>query len=79
MSWDESLHYAHQLMGVHPWTGYMIDMVALQQTLKEACHNMQVARENQTADRPSEHPSCGADHEGSASYTPEVTQRARHG
>ena len=45
MSWEESLHYAHQLMGVHPWTGYMIDMVALQQTLKEACHNMQVARE----------------------------------
>ena len=36
MSWDESLHYAHQLMGVHPWTGYMIDVVALQQTLKEA-------------------------------------------
>ena len=32
-------------MGVHPWTGYMIDVVALQQTLKEACHNMQVARE----------------------------------
>ena len=36
MSWDESLHYTHQLTGVHPWTGYMIDVVALQQTLKEA-------------------------------------------
>ena len=36
MSWDESLHYTHQLMGVHPWTGYMIDVVALQWTLKEA-------------------------------------------
>ena len=23
MSWDESLHYAHQLTGIHPWTGYM--------------------------------------------------------
>ena len=21
MSWDESLHYAHQLTGIHPWTG----------------------------------------------------------
>ena len=21
MSWDESLHYAHQLLGIHPWTG----------------------------------------------------------
>ena len=36
MSWDESLHYAHQLTGVHPWTGYMIEVVAHQQTLKEA-------------------------------------------
>ena len=45
MSWDESLHYAHQLMGIHPWTGYMIEVVALQRTLKEARHEMQVARE----------------------------------
>ena len=45
MSWDESLHYAHQLTGVHPWTGYMIEVVAHQQTLKEARHEMQVARE----------------------------------
>ena len=45
MSWDESLNYAHQLMGVHPWTGYMIDVVAHQWTLKEARHEMQVARE----------------------------------
>ena len=45
MSWDESLQYAHQLMGVHPWTGYMIEVVAYQQTLKEAQHEMQVARE----------------------------------
>ena len=45
MSWDKSLHYAHQLMGVHPWTSYMIDMVALQKTLKEARHDMQAARE----------------------------------
>ena len=45
MSWDESLHYAHQLTGVHPWTGYMIDVVAHQRTLKEAQHEMQVARE----------------------------------
>ena len=36
MSWDESLHYTHQLTGVHPWTGYMIDVVAYQRTLKEA-------------------------------------------
>ena len=36
MSWDESLHY---------WTGYMIDVVAYQRTLKEARHEMQVARE----------------------------------
>ena len=40
MSWDELLHYAHQLMGVHPWTGYTIDVVALQCTLKEACHHI---------------------------------------
>ena len=45
MSWDESLHCAHQLMGVNPWTGYMIEVVAHQQTLKEARHKMQVARE----------------------------------
>ena len=45
MSWDESLQYAHQLTGIHPWTGYMIDVVAYQQTLKEARHEMQVARE----------------------------------
>ena len=45
MSWDESLHYAHQLSGVHPWTGYMIEVAALQQTLKEARHEMQVAKE----------------------------------
>ena len=45
MSWDESLHYAHQLMGVHPWTGYMIEVVTHQRTLKEARHEMQVARE----------------------------------
>ena len=32
-------------MGIQPWTGYMIDMVALQWTLKEAHHDMQVARE----------------------------------
>ena len=44
MSWDESLQYAHQLTGIHPWTGYMID-VAYQRTLKEARHEMQVARE----------------------------------
>ena len=45
MSWDESLHYAHQLTSVHPWTGYMIEVVAHQWTLKEARHKMQVARE----------------------------------
>ena len=45
MSWDESLHYAHQLTGIHPWTGYMIDVTAHQRTLKEAQHEMQVARE----------------------------------
>ena len=45
MSWDESLRYAHQLSGIHPWTSYMIEVVALQRTLKEARHKMQVARE----------------------------------
>ena len=45
MSWDESLQYAHQLTGIHPWTGYMIEVVAYQRTLKEARHEMQVARE----------------------------------
>ena len=45
MSWDESLQYAHQLKGIHPWTGYMIEVVAYQRTLKEARHEMQVARE----------------------------------
>ena len=32
-------------MGIHPWTGYMIEVTAHQQTLKEARHEMQVARE----------------------------------
>ena len=45
MSWDESLHYPHQLTGIHPWTSYMIEVVAHQQTLKEARHEMQVVRE----------------------------------
>ena len=45
MSWDESLQCAHQLTGVHPWTGYMIEVVAYQWTLKEAQHEMQVVRE----------------------------------
>ena len=45
MSWDESLHYAYQLTGVHPWTSYMIEVVAHQRTLKEARHEMQVVRE----------------------------------
>ena len=36
MSWDESLRYAHQLTGIHPWTGYMIEVTAHQRTLKEA-------------------------------------------
>ena len=45
MSWDESLQYTHQLTGIHPWTSYMIDVVAYQRTLKEARHEMQVARE----------------------------------
>ena len=45
MFWNKSLHYAHQLMGVHPWTGYMIEVVALKRTLKEAHHEMQVAWE----------------------------------
>ena len=44
MSWDESLRYAHQLSGIHPWTGYMIEVVALQRTLKDTRHGMQVAR-----------------------------------
>ena len=30
MSWDESFRYAHQLSGTYPWTGYMIEVVALQ-------------------------------------------------
>ena len=45
MSWDESLCYAHQLTGIHPWTGYMIEVTAHQRTLKEVRHEMQVARE----------------------------------
>ena len=45
MSWDESHRYAHQLTGLHPWTSYMIDVSAHQRTLKEARHEMQVARE----------------------------------
>ena len=45
MSWDESLCYAHQLMGTHPLTGYMIEVTAHQRTLKEAQHEMQVVRE----------------------------------
>ena len=45
MSYNESLWYAHQLMGVHQWTGYTVDAVALQCTLKEAQHVMQAAQE----------------------------------
>ena len=45
MSWDESLCYAHQLTGIHSWTGYMIEVAAHQRTRKEIRHEMQVARE----------------------------------
>ena len=45
MSWHKSLWYTHQLMGIHPWTSYMIDVVALQHALKEAHHDLQVAKE----------------------------------
>ena len=45
MSWNESLCYTDQLTGVHPWTGYTVDVVALQWTLKEAHQYIQVARE----------------------------------
>ena len=45
MSFDDSLHYVRQLTGLHPWTGYMIEVTAYQRTLKEAQHKMQVARE----------------------------------
>ena len=37
MSWDESLHYTHQLMGVHPWTGYMIEVVELSRRPATKC------------------------------------------
>ena len=45
MSWDESLTYAQQLTGIHPWTSYTVNVVALQHTLKEAQHDMQVTQE----------------------------------
>ena len=45
MSYDDSLRYIRQLTGLHPWTGYMIDVTAYQRTLKEARYEMQVARE----------------------------------
>ena len=44
MSWDESLHYTHQLTSIHPWTSYTVEVVALQWTLKEAHHDKHVAR-----------------------------------
>ena len=30
MPLDKSLCYTHQLSGIHPWTGYMVEVVALQ-------------------------------------------------
>ena len=83
MSWDKSLHYAHQLTGVHPWTGYMIEVVALQWTLKEVHHEMQVAREftHERTKQRIAHLEChssGASHKGSASYAPEVAQGVGH-
>ena len=85
MSWDESLHYAHQLLGVHPWTGYMIEVVALQETLKEACDEIasllgsslmrepskRIAHLNAFGWRP---PTMRAP----AGYAPEVAQGAQH-
>ena len=83
MSWDESLHYAHQLTGVHPWTGYMIEVVAHQRTLKEARHEMQVAREftherTKTENRSFECLGYGASSEGLTSHTLEIAPGARH-
>ena len=82
MSWDESLHYTHQLMGVHPWTGYMIEVVAHQWTLKEVRHEMQVAREF-THERTKQNHSFerlgyGASCEGLTGHTPEITPGVRH-
>ena len=80
MSWDESHHYAHQLMGLHPWTGYMIDVSAHQRTLKEARHEMQVAREfthkRTKQNRTPERLSYGADYKGTTNHTPEVSPGA---
>ena len=45
MSLDESLKYAQQLTGMHPWTYYSVHWVALQCTLKEAQHDMAVIRD----------------------------------
>ena len=83
MSWDESLQYAHQLMGVHPWTGYMIEVVAYQWTLKEAQHEMQVAREftHERTKQRITHFEClgyGASCEGPIGHTPGIAPRARH-
>ena len=73
MSWDKSLHYAHQLTGIYPWTDYMIDVTTHQCTLKEARHEMQVVREfTQTEDRAFERLSNGASCESPTNYTPEV-------
>ena len=60
MSWDESLRYAHQLTGIHPWTGYMIEVTAHQHTLKEARY---------------ERLGYGASCKSPIIYTPEVTPR----
>ena len=82
MSWDESLHYAHQLTGVHPWTSYMIEVVTHQWTLKEAWHEMQVARKF-THERTKQSLSfeClgyGPSSEGPTGHAPEIAQGARH-
>ena len=83
MSWDESLHYTHQLTGVHPWTGYMIDVTAHQQTLKEAQHEMQVVREfthERTKQRIAHLNALGygASCKVPTDYAPEIALRVRH-
>ena len=45
MTFDDSLKYSREAMGIHPWTGYSIHIVTLQHMPLESRHDLARAKE----------------------------------
>ena len=83
MSWNESLQYAHQLTGIHPWTGYMDRGCSLSaDSQRSPTRNAGSERvhpwEDQTENHSFERLGYGASCEGPIGHAPGIAPRARH-